>query len=136
MTIPYDLIIMGAGPAGLTAGIYAGRAKVKTQILGADPGGNPIRYELIGNYPGFPQGVPGAQLMTSMIMQVNLLGVEMIHQNAEKVTFLERGQKVFSDGEEYASKALIIATGSSPINMEVPGRKGIPGSRDLLLRPL
>jgi thioredoxin reductase (NADPH) len=126
MTIPYDLIILGAGPAGLTAGIYAGRAKIKTLILGADPGGNPIRYELIGNYPGFPQGVPGAQLMTSMIMQVNLLGVEMVHQNAEKVTFLERGQKVFFNGE-YASKALIIATGSSPINMEVPGEKEFRG---------
>lgn len=123
MTIPYDLIILGAGPAGLTAGIYAGRAKIKTLILGADPGGNPLRYELIGNYPGFPQGVPGAQLMTSMIMQVNLLGVEMVHQNVVGISFLERGQKVFSDDEEYASKALIIATGSSPINMDVPGEK-------------
>ena len=127
MTIPYDLIIMGAGPAGLTAGIYAGRAKIKTLILGADPGGNPLRYELIGNYPGFPQGVPGAQLMTSMIMQVNLLGVEMVHQNASKISFPERGQKVFSDGEEYASKALIVATGSSPINMDVPGEKEFRG---------
>ncbi len=127
MTIPYDLIIMGAGPAGLTAGIYAGRAKIKTLILGADPGGNPLRYELIGNYPGFPQGVPGAQLMTSMIMQVNLLGVEMVHQNAAKLSFLESGQKVFLDGEEYASKALIVATGSSPINMDVPGEKEFRG---------
>jgi thioredoxin reductase (NADPH) len=127
MTIPYDLIILGAGPAGLTAGIYAGRAKIKTLILGADPGGNPLRYELIGNYPGFPQGVPGAQLMTSMIMQVNLLGVEMVHQNAVRISFLERGQKVFSEGEEYASKAIIIATGSSPINMDVPGEKEFRG---------
>lgn len=127
MTIPYDLIILGAGPAGLTAGIYAGRAKVKNLILGADPGGNPLRYELIGNYPGFPQGVPGAQLMTGMILQVNLLGVEMVHQNAIKISFLERGQKVFTDGEEYASRALIVATGSSPINMDVPGEKEFRG---------
>lgn len=127
MTIPYDLIILGAGPAGLTAGIYAGRAKVKTLILGADPGGNPLRYELIGNYPGFPQGVPGAQLMTSMILQVNLLGVEMVHQNTIKISFLERGQKVFTDSEEYASRALIVATGSSPINMDVPGEKEFRG---------
>ncbi|MBI5601755.1 MAG: FAD-dependent oxidoreductase [Deltaproteobacteria bacterium] len=127
MTIPYDLIILGAGPAGLTAGIYAGRAKIKTLILGADPGGNPLRYELIGNYPGFPQGVPGAQLMTGMIMQVNLLGVEMVHQNAVKISFLERGQKIFTDGEEYASNALIVASGSSPIKMDVPGEKEFRG---------
>lgn len=127
MTVPYDVIILGAGPAGLTAGIYAGRAKIKTLILGADPGGNPLRYELIGNYPGFPQGVPGAQLMTSMIMQVNLLGVDMIHQNAVGISFLENSQKVFSDDQEYASKTLIIATGSSPINMDVPGEKEFRG---------
>jgi thioredoxin reductase (NADPH) len=127
MGTDYDVIILGSGPAGLTAGIYAGRSKIKTLILGADPGGNPLRYELIGNYPGFPQGVPGAQLMTSMIMQVNLLGVEMIHQNAVKISLLEKGQKVFSEGKEYASKALIVATGSSPINMDVPGEKEFRG---------
>ena len=94
MAIPYDLIILGAGPAGLTAGIYAGRAKIKTLILGADPGGNPIRYDLIGNYPGLPNGVPGAQLMMSMIMQVDLLGVERVLRNASQVSFQDTGQMV------------------------------------------
>ena len=127
MSLPYDLIILGSGPAGLTAGIYAGRAKVKTLILGADPGGNPLKYEHIGNYPGFPQGVPGAQLMMNWIMQVDLLGVERVLTNAARISLLPSGQIVFTDEEEYSSKILIIATGSSPINMDVPGEKEFRG---------
>ncbi|MBA4393344.1 MAG: thioredoxin-disulfide reductase [Desulfobacca sp.] len=123
MSIAYDLIILGAGPAGLTAGIYAGRAKVKTLILGADPGGNPLKYDHIGNYPGFPQGVPGAQLMMGMLMQVDGLGVERILENADRVSFQVGGQTVNTKEAQYNSKALIIATGSSPINMDVPGEK-------------
>lgn len=123
MTIPYDLIILGSGPAGLTAGIYAGRAKIKTLILGADPGGNPLKYDHIGNYPGFAQGVPGAQLMMGMIMQVDGLGVERMLENALQISFQAGGQTITTQGGHYLSKALIIATGSSPINMDVPGEK-------------
>jgi thioredoxin reductase (NADPH) len=123
VTIPYDLIILGSGPAGLTAGIYAGRAKIKTLILGADPGGNPLKYDHIGNYPGFAQGVPGAQLMMGMIMQVDGLGVERMLENALQISFQAGGQTITTQGGHYLSKALIIATGSSPINMDVPGEK-------------
>jgi thioredoxin reductase (NADPH) len=123
MNDAFDLIILGSGPAGLTAGIYAGRAKVKTLILGAEPGGNPLKYEHIGNFPGFPQGVPGAQLMMSWVMQVDLLGVERVLQDAIRVSLRDGKKIVTTAEEEYAARALIIATGSSPINMDVPGEK-------------
>lgn len=127
MNAQFDLIILGSGPAGLTAGIYAGRAKVKTLILGADPGGNPIRYDQIGNYPGFPNGVAGAQLMMNMLMQADLLGVERTLLNATRVSFPETGPTVSTNEREYSCKALIIATGSSPIPMDVPGEKEFRG---------
>lgn len=127
MNTQFDLIILGSGPAGLTAGIYAGRAKVNTLILGADPGGNPIRYDQIGNYPGFPNGVPGAQLMMNMVMQADLLGVERTLLNATQVSFPNTGPMVSTDEREYSCKALIIATGSSPIPMDVPGEKEFRG---------
>lgn len=119
----YDLIILGSGPAGLTAGIYAGRAKVTTLILGAEPGGNPLKYEHIGNYPGFPQGVPGAQLMMSWVMQVDLLGVERVLQDVLRVSLTAPEKIAATAEEEYAARALIVATGSSPINMDVPGER-------------
>ena len=81
----YDLIILGSGPAGLTAGLYAGRARVKTLILGENPGGNPVNYEHVGNYPGFPDGVSGAMLMMSIVRQVDVLGVERVLKNALRV---------------------------------------------------
>jgi thioredoxin reductase (NADPH) len=123
MNKEYHLIILGSGPAGLTAGIYAGRAKIKTLILGAEPGGNPLKYEHIGNFPGFPQGVPGAQLMMNWVMQVDLLGVERVLQDAVRVSWKDREKTVTTAEEEYAAPALIVATGSSPINMDVPGEK-------------
>ena len=58
MTDAYDLVILGSGPAGLTAGLYAGRARVKTLILGETPGGNPVNYEHVGNYRDSPMGFP------------------------------------------------------------------------------
>ena len=127
MTDAYDLIILGSGPAGLTAGLYAGRARVRTLILGENPGGNPVNYEHVGNYPGFPEGVSGAMLMMSMIRQVDVLGVERVLKNALRVTRSGEGFRVSTDEQEYTGRSLIVATGSSPINMDVPGEKEYRG---------
>jgi len=127
MTDAYDLIILGSGPAGLTAGLYAGRARVRTLILGENPGGNPVNYEHVGNYPGFPEGVSGAMLMMSMIRQVDVLGVERVLKNALRVAKAGEGIRVSTDEQEYTGRSLIVATGSSPINMDVPGEKEYRG---------
>ena len=127
MSTSYDLVILGSGPAGLTAGIYAARARLKALILGSDPGGNPVRYEQIGNFPGFPNGVSGAELMLNMVMQADLLGVERVLENAVKVSFNDKGQTILTPAGSYSARALIIATGSSPINMDVPGEQEFRG---------
>ena len=127
MNPQYDVIILGAGPAGLTAGIYSVRAKLNTLILGDQPGGNPIMYEHIGNYPGFPGGVAGAQLMMNMVMQADQLGVNRIVQNATGVSLEDNGIRVFTDDDAYSGKSLIVATGSRPISLDVPGEEAFQG---------
>lgn len=127
MESSYDLIIVGAGPAGLTAAIYAARARLRTLILGARPGGKPVMYENIGNYPGFPGGVTGAQLMTGMLQQVSDLDVEMVWENATALHLGRRSMRVLVESREYFCRALIVATGSDPIPLEVPGAKQYEG---------
>lgn len=121
MDLTYDLIILGAGPAGLTAGIYAARARLRTLILGSRPGGKPLMYEQIGNYPGFPGGVTGAQLMTGMLKQVSDLGVERIWENATALHLEQEWKKVAVGSSNYSARAVIVATGSDPIPLDVPG---------------
>lgn len=127
MESTYDLIILGAGPAGLTAGIYAARAKLRTLILGTKPGGKPLMYEQIGNYPGFPGGVTGAQLMTAMLQQVSDLNVEQIWENASALSLGQDYKEVLVGSQEYLARALIVATGSDPIPLEVPGASEYEG---------
>lgn len=123
----HDLIILGAGPAGLTAGIYAGRAKLRTLLLGDRPGGGPLLYDRIDNYPGFPGGVPGAQLMLGMLQQVDALGVERLVADAEGVA-LDGETKLVRVGETtYGARALILATGSEPARLQVPGEEPFVG---------
>ncbi len=117
----YDLIILGAGPAGLTAGIYAARARLRTLVLGSRPGGKPLMYEQIGNYPGFPGGVTGAQLMTGMLQQVSDLEVDRVWENATALSLGQEYKQVLVGSQKYLARALLLATGSDPIPLEVPG---------------
>ncbi len=121
MDIAYELIVLGAGPAGLTAGIFAARARIRTLILGARPGGKPLMYDQIGNYPGFPGGVTGAQLMTGMLHQVSDLEVDRVWEDATALELGRDFKEVLVGKQKYLSRALILATGSEPIPLEVPG---------------
>ncbi len=123
----YDVIILGAGPAGLAAGIYAARARLRTLILGERPGGKPLMYEHIGNYPGFPDGVTGAQLMMGMLKQVGDLGVDRMTVNATGIFAEEGGNLVTTEGDRYRATALIVATGSDPIRLSLPGTEELEG---------
>lgn len=118
----YDLIIIGAGPAGLTAGLYAGRAKLSVLVVEkAAPGGQILVSDWIENYPGFPEGISGADLMANMQAQAKRFGVEI--QMAEVVS-LDADEPVkqvhFSD-KSLTAKSVIIATGASPRKLGVPG---------------
>ncbi|MGM0453551.1 MAG: thioredoxin-disulfide reductase [Thermodesulfobacteriota bacterium] len=118
----YDLIIIGAGPAGLTAGLYAGRAKLSVLVLEkAAPGGQILVSDWIENYPGFPEGRSGADLMADMLAQARRFGVEI--QSADVVALDVAGavKQVHVSDTTLTAKSVIIATGASPRKLGVPG---------------
>jgi thioredoxin reductase (NADPH) len=124
----YDLIIIGAGPAGLTAGIYAGRARLKTLLLEKlIHGGQMMTTDLVENYPGFPEGITGFELSDRMRKQAERFGLEF--QNRE-VMELKPGSPehtvILEDGRLTAG-AVIIATGARYRRLGVPGEDKLTG---------
>lgn len=124
----YDLIIVGGGPAGLTAGLYASRARVKTLLLEQLAiGGQVITAEKIENYPGFPAGVLGPELVNRMKEQALAVGLEIKLEKAEKVELINKQKKVVTEENTYNALAIIIATGAQWANLNVPGEKALRG---------
>ena len=121
----YDVIIIGSGPAGLTAAIYTTRANLKTLIIaGVKWGGQLMLTTLVENFPGFPEGIQGPTLMTNMRKQAEHHGAEVVEENFTSADF---SQKPFSvtveSGKTFQSKAVIIATGADTKWLGVPGEK-------------
>ncbi len=117
-----DLIIIGAGPAGLTAAIYAGRAGLDTMILtGSLIGGQAATTDMIENYPGFPDGVSGDDLTNLMLKQAEHFGARIVTAQVTEVDLLTRPLRVKTDSDQYEAKSVIIATGASPHKLGVPG---------------
>jgi len=125
----YDITILGAGPAGLTAGLYAGRGGMKAAIVEKMmPGGLVANTERIDNYPGFPEGISGYELAQKMEQQAKKFGAEIISAQAEKITAEDKFQLVkLSNGITIKSRALIIATGAFPKTLGVPGEREFLG---------
>lgn len=124
----YDLIIIGAGPAGLTAAIYALRYSLKTLVIAENPGGLLSQNYLIENYPGF-SSISGSELAQKMLAQAQGLGVEILYGS---VTSLERkvadGPLTASvNGDCYTAKSLLIAAGTERRKLGVPGEKELTG---------
>ncbi|MCM8763433.1 MAG: FAD-dependent oxidoreductase, partial [Candidatus Omnitrophica bacterium] len=118
----YELIIVGAGPAGLTAGLYAGRYGLSTLILEkAVVGGQIILSEKIENFPGFPAGIETNALIEKMRKQVENVGVKILMQEVVKIEFDNTLKKVFSPEEVFFAKAVIVASGASARNLGVKG---------------
>jgi len=87
----YDVIIIGSGPAGLTAAIYAGRAELKTLIIaGVKYGGQLMDTTVIENYPGFPEGIKGSELIEKMITQAQKFNAQIVFEDALKVELQEK----------------------------------------------
>ena len=127
--ITYDLIILGGGPAGLTAGLYAARYKLKTVLIEKAPfaGGQLLKTSHIENYPGFDEAVLGYDLATKMENQAVRFGLEVKKEVVTKIEFSDEKKSVYTEDNEYHAKAAIIATGSQPRMMGIPGEKEFYG---------
>ena len=124
----YDVIIIGAGPAGLTAGIYAARGGLKAAIVElAMPGGQAASTENIENYPGFPEGINGYELMNSFHKQALTFGVEFIFEEVQKLDLLEPVKKIQTNSQVLEAQAIIVAAGSKPRLLGVPGEDAFRG---------
>ncbi|KPK99718.1 MAG: thioredoxin reductase [candidate division Zixibacteria bacterium SM23_73_3] len=125
----YDLIIIGGGPAGLTASIYANRAKLNTILLERlNPGGLVASTDWVENYPGFPDGISGVELVKKMNEQAIKFGLEIIpfkEVNSADVKGQTKTIKV--DDEQYKAKAVIIASGTEPKKLNIPGEEKFKG---------
>ncbi|MFY9300648.1 MAG: thioredoxin-disulfide reductase [Candidatus Nitrosotenuis sp.] len=124
----YDVIIIGAGPAGYTAGIYCSRARHDTLILsGVLPGGQLVNTTEVENYPGFENGVMGPDLMITMRKQTERMGTTIIDDEVVDVDFRHKPFKILTASEEYECKAVIIATGASPRKLGLSGEATFAG---------
>jgi thioredoxin reductase (NADPH) len=120
----YDVIIIGSGPAGLTAAIYATRDRLKTLIIaGTQWGGQLQLTTLVENFPGFPQGIQGPDLMLAMRRQAESFGAKIIDEDFIKADFETKPFKVSTAEKTYQAKSIIIATGTDTQWLGVPGEK-------------
>lgn len=123
----YDLIIIGAGPTGLSAAIYAARRMMKTLVISKNVGGQMIWASEIANYPGF-KNIGAIQLVQNMNQQVKDLGVEIKTDEAKKITKLEDGSfKVDCVKESYSSKTIVIAMGLAPRKLKLAKEEELTG---------
>ncbi|MBO8175433.1 MAG: thioredoxin-disulfide reductase [Thermococcus sp.] len=131
----WDVIIIGAGPAGYTAAIYAARFGLETIIISKDLGGNMALTDLIENYPGFPEGISGSELNRRMYDQVRKYNVDIVFDEVERI---DKGECPYyegkcywlvytKNGKVYKAKTIIIAVGAEPRKLNVPGEKELTG---------
>ncbi len=110
------LVIVGSGPAGLTAAIYAARANLEPIVLaGSAPGGQLMLTSDVENYPGFPDGVQGPELMAKFRAQAERFGARLIDTDIDRVDFSSRPFRIWARGTEYRGQAVIVATGASAL---------------------
>lgn len=122
------VLIIGSGPAGFGAALYAARAQLEPVVLtGQELGGQVSITHIVENYPGFPEGVEGPELTQLFQKQAERFGAKVVFDTATKVDFSERPYKVTTYGGEYLADTVIISTGASPRKLNIPGEKEFTG---------
>ena len=129
MSVPHaKLVIIGSGPAGLTAAIYAARASLAPVVFaGHMYGGQLMLTTEVENYPGFPEGIMGPELMESFRKQAERFGAEIHNLDVIKVDFSHKPYRVWSSEHEYTADAVILATGASARWLDIPGEAHLRG---------
>lgn len=125
-----NVIILGSGCAGLTAAIYAARANLNPLVIeGGLPGGQLTTTSEVENFPGFPQGVDGYELITRMRQQAERFGTRFVNDNVIECNINTEKKILKTPSRTYESKTLIIATGASPRLLNIPGEKEMYGGK-------
>ncbi len=124
----HELVIVGSGPAGLTAAVYAGRANLKPVVIeGIGAGGQLMLTTEVENFPGFPEGIMGPELMMKFREQAERFGAEFVTADADRVDFSERPFGVWVGDREFRAKSIIITTGASARMLGLPNEQRLLG---------
>ncbi len=124
----HEVIIIGSGPAGYTAGLYTARAMLEPLMFaGYMSGGQLMLTSDIENFPGYPEGIGGPEMMMQLREQAERFGLEVQDRNVEKVDFSSRPFKVWTEGEEFSAKSIIICTGAESIWLGAEGEDAQKG---------
>ena len=122
------VLVIGAGPSGLSAALYAARAELKPIVLtGMTMGGQVAITHIVENYPGFPEGLPGPELGELFKAQAERFGAQVVYDSATEVDFSERPFQVKTYNKEYTADTVIISTGATARTLEVPGEQEFTG---------
>jgi thioredoxin reductase (NADPH) len=129
VTAIHDVIIIGSGPAGYTAALYAARAQLKPLLFegSVTSGGALMNTTDVENYPGFPDGIIGPDLMDAMRKQAERFGAELVAEDVTEVDLKADPKRVIVEGETHLARTVIIATGSRYRELHVPGEKLLSG---------
>jgi thioredoxin reductase (NADPH) len=123
-----DLIIIGGGPAGLTAGLYAARSRLKTLLIEKlSPGGQVLLTDSVENYPGFPDGISGFELVDRMRRQAENFGLAIRSQEVTRLNLLPKKKEVVTDKGSLESRSLILTTGATPRKLAIEGEERLTG---------
>jgi len=123
-----NVLIVGSGPAGLTAAIYAARANLEPIVLaGTTPGGQLTITSEVENYPGFPEGIQGPDLMAAMRAQAERFGTRLVDVDVERVDLGQRPFRLWARGVEYRAQAVIVATGASAMWLGLDSEERLRG---------